>query len=87
MARIFSISFFFDNSTYTALVNVRTAEDATAEYTVTVLDDAVSRLLPGNKIISPAPGELIFQNADTGNEILMNAILRAVSAHLNSVKF
>ena len=85
MARIFSISFPHDDDTYSALISVRTTPDYT-EYSLTMLDDALSRLLPSNKIISSRTGEYAFLNADTGNETLMNAIIKAVSSYIHSMQ-
>ena len=84
MARIFSISFFHDHIYYNALIDVRTATNYT-EYNITMIDDEIRSLLPTNKIISYAPGQFFFPNADTGNEVVMNNIIKAISDHVHSL--
>lgn len=84
MARIFSISFSYRDNTYTALINVQPTSLAT-EYHVTLLDDDLNYLLPGSKVISHTPGHYAFQNAGTGNEELMNALIKAVAGHVHSL--
>ena len=83
MTRIFSISFVYDDIQYSALVDVR-VDSCYTEYNISLLNTELSQYLPGNKIISSAPGQFAFLNADTGNEMLMNQIIKAISDHIHS---
>ena len=85
MARIFSISFVYDDIQYSALVDVR-VDSRYTEYNISLLNTELSQYLPGNKIISSAPGHFAFLNADTGNEVLMNQIIKAISDHIHSLQ-
>lgn len=82
MARIFTISFVYNDEMYNAVVVVRTTP-LYMEYTLNHLDIGLLRLLPGNKIISPEPKKFLFPGATPYNSIvLMNSIIKAVSMHL-----
>ena len=49
-------------------------------------NEELLELLPGNKILSQAPGHYVFQNASSENStVLMNAIIKAVSEHMQGV--
>ena len=65
---------------HTAIVSVRITPFFT-EYTLN-FDEELMQLLPGNKIISTAPGHFIFQHV-TSQDLtpLMKEIIRAVSQH------
>lgn len=81
MARIFNIYFSYDDRIQNAIVSVRNTPFFT-EYTLNNIDDELLKILPGNKIISTAPGHFIFQNSDSVNSSgLMEEIIRAVSEH------
>ena len=85
MARIFNIYFEFEGMVYNAVVSVRTPTFLT-EYTLTSFNDELSRLLPGDKILSEVPGQFVFKNASSKNSTpLMNAIIKAVAEHMQSV--
>lgn len=82
MARIFNIYFLFDGIMHSAVVSVRTAPFYT-EYILKNCDEELMKLLPGNKILSQAPGHFVFQNAAPHNsDALMNAIIKAVAEHV-----
>ncbi|MBD0278642.1 MAG: hypothetical protein ICV51_13895 [Flavisolibacter sp.] len=85
MARIFSISFLYENIHYSALIDVRTISGYT-EYNISMIDDYIRNLLPGNKIISYAPNQFTFMNADTGNEVVMKTIIKAITDHIHSLQ-
>ena len=86
MARIFTVSFSFDNEVYNTMVTVQTTP-LYVKYTLTNLDADLLSLLPGNKIISPAPRQFVFPNATFQNSsVLMNSIIKAMSVHLLAVK-
>jgi hypothetical protein len=84
MARIFTINFTYESMPLTAMITVRQTPFF-AEYTLSMLPDEIMHLLPGNKIISTSPNQLVFANATLDESCeLMNAILRAVSEHLQT---
>jgi hypothetical protein len=86
MARIFNIYFAFEGMMYNAVVSVRSTPFHT-EYTLNNFDDQLLQLLPGNKILSKAPGHFIFQNASSEDSTdLMNAIIKAVSEHMHATE-
>ena len=86
MARIFNIYFDYDGLMYNAVVSVRTTAFFT-EYTLNNFDTELMRFLPGDKIISKAPGHFIFQNVTSDNsKDLMNAIIKAVSEHMHATE-
>lgn len=84
MARIFTINFTYENAPLTAMIAVRQTPFF-MEYTISMLPSEIMQQLPGNKIISTGPNQLIFANAtlDESTE-LMNEILRAVVGHLQT---
>jgi hypothetical protein len=85
MARLFTISFSYNEEWYSTLVTVKTTPYY-IEYTLNNLNAALLRLLPGNKIISPTPKNFLFPNANAEHSIrLMNTIIKAVSLHLQTV--
>lgn len=85
MARIFSISFFYENESYGTMVTVRTTPFY-MEYTLNNLDPDLLRRLPGNKIISLSSKKYIFPNATAEHsEVLMNVIIKAVAGHLQAL--
>ncbi|HEX2534456.1 MAG TPA: hypothetical protein VHK69_12010, partial [Chitinophagaceae bacterium] len=59
MARIFTISFHFGGQAYSAISAVKDNPFYT-EFTLGMLPDDLSALLPGNRIVSPAPGQFQF---------------------------
>ena len=86
MARVFNIYFSYDNAMYNAIVSVRSTAFFT-EYTLTNYNESLEQLLPSNKIISKSPNHFIFQNATSEySEILMKAIIDAVTEHLQTMK-
>jgi hypothetical protein len=85
MARVFNIYFEFEGMVYNAVVSMRSTPFLT-EYTLNNFNEELLELLPGNKILSQSPGHFIFQNASSENStILMNAIIKAVAEHMQSV--
>lgn len=85
MARVFNIYFEFEGMVYNAVVSVRSTPFLT-EFTLNNFNEDLLELLPGSKILSQAPGHFIFQNASSENStILMNAIIKAVAEHMQSV--
>ena len=84
MARIFSINFTYENIPLSAMIAVRQTPFF-MEYTLSMLPDEIMELLPGNKIISTGPNQLIFANAtlDESSD-LMKEILQAVAFHLQT---
>ncbi len=86
MARIFNIYFLFEGLTYNAIVSVRSNAFFT-EYTLKNFNEELLQFLPGNKILSQAPGHFVFQNASPENsDALMNAIIKAVSEHMHATE-
>ncbi|WP_121356515.1 hypothetical protein [Flavisolibacter nicotianae] len=85
MARIFTISFTYDDALYTTMVTVRTTP-LYIEYLLTTLEFDLRLLLPGNRIISPSPGNYIFPDATSDNSaLLMKTIIEAVATHMQAV--
>lgn len=85
MARMFTISFTYNNQQYNALVTVQTTA-LFHEYTLCNLDAALLSLLPGNKIISASPQQFDFLHASEKNsQSLMSSIIKAVTVHLQAV--
>lgn len=85
MARIFNIYFEFEGMVYNAIVSVRTTPFFT-EYALNNFNEHLLDMLPGNKILSRSPGNYVFQNASSKNSTpLMNAIIKAVAEHMQSV--
>ena len=85
MARIFTVSFLFDDVTYNTLVSVRTTPFY-MEYILPSLDQHLLAQLPGNKIISPSFRNFLFPNANEAHsKELMKAITDAVMLHLQAV--
>lgn len=85
MARIFTISFIYQEEAYNVMVTVRTTPFY-IEYILNNLDTELLLLLPGNKIISPAPKQFLFPNATAENSVvLMNTIIKAVAVHLQAI--
>ena len=86
MARIFNIYFRHFGLTHNAIVSVRTTPFFT-EYILNNISEELMELLPGNKIVSSAPDHFVFQGAGAGHSaVLMDAIIRAVSEHLEDIK-
>jgi hypothetical protein len=86
MARIFNIYFSFEGLMYNAVVSVRSTAFFT-EYTLKNCNEELMQLLPGNKILSHAPGHFVFQNASSENSsVLMGAIIKAVSEHMHATE-
>jgi len=84
MARIFTINFSYENALLTAMIAVRQTPFF-MEYTISMLPSDIMEQLPGNKIISTGPNQLIFANATLDeSSVLMNEILHAVTAHLQT---
>ena len=84
MARIFSINFTYENMPLTAMISVRQTPFF-MEYTISMLPSDVMLQLPGNKLISTGPNQLIFANATLDESTpLMNEIVRAVADHLQT---
>ena len=84
MARIFTISFYYDNNSYNAVVSVRNTPFY-VEYTLTNFNEELLEKLPGNKIISKENGHYTFQNANSEHsEPLMKSIINAVAEHLHA---
>lgn len=86
MARIFNIYFTFEGMMYSAVVSVRSTPFF-SEYTLRNCNEELMQLLPGDKILSQAPGHFVFQNASATNSApLMEAIIRAVSEHMHTTE-
>lgn len=86
MARIFTISFSFQGEEHSAIASVRTTPFYT-EYTLGMLPDHLTSLLPGNRIVSIKPGQFQFLNAtDEHSRDLMDVLIKAVSEHLSTVQ-
>lgn len=86
MARIFSISFSYKDSSYNAIVAVKKNPFYT-EYEVNMLDDELNDLLLSTRILSPAPGQFTFADVSKENYTpLMKEILNAVAAHIHIVQ-
>lgn len=84
MVRIFNIYFNYDDVLRSAIVSVRTTPFF-IEYTLGNMDEDLQMLLPGNKIISQAPGQFFFQNSlPEHSNILMNVIIKSISNHLHA---
>jgi hypothetical protein len=82
MARIFNIYFTYEEVLRNAIVSVRSTPFFT-EYALSNLDEDLSLLLPGNKIISLLNGELFFQHVSSHHSrLLMNEIIRSIRQHL-----
>ena len=87
MARLFTISFAYNNEHHNSLVTVKTTPYY-KEYTLSNLDKELLRQLPGNKIISTSSKSFLFPNATASHSSeLMNTITSAVSRHLQTVSF
>lgn len=85
MARVFTINFVFNEKQYHTLVTVKTTPFY-LEYTLANLDAELVQQLPGSKIISPSANQFLFANfTPLHSTTLMNAIIRAVSQHLQLV--
>jgi hypothetical protein len=85
MVRIFNIYFVFEGMNYNAIVSVRSTPFFT-EYTLNNFNEELLELLPGDKIVSRAPDHYIFQDASSENSAdLMDAIIKAVSEHMQNV--
>lgn len=86
MARIFNIYFDFEGTMHHAMVSVRTTPFFT-EYTLSINNDELFEMLPGNKIRSHSAGHFVFHNASVDHSTpLMNAIIKAVSEHLHATQ-
>jgi len=86
MARIFNIYFEFEGVVYNAVVSVRTTPFLT-EYTLNNFNEELLALLPGEKILSHAPGHFVFQHASRDNSTtLMDSIIKAVSEHMQATE-
>lgn len=71
---------------YNAIISVRKTPFFT-EFTLTNFNEDLRELLPSDKILSQRPGHFIFQNASSENSsALMNAIIHAVSEHLQATE-
>ena len=85
MGRIFNIYFAFEGMNYNAIVSVRSTPFFT-EYTLNNFNEELLELLPGNKIVSRSPDQYVFQDASSENSTaLMDAIIKAVSEHMQNV--
>jgi len=85
MARIFNIYFRHSGLTHNAIVSVRTTPFFT-EYILNNISEELMELLPGNKIVSAAPEQFVFQGAAAGHSgVLMEAIIGAVREHLQTL--
>ena len=86
MARIFNIYFEFEGVMYNAVVSLRTTAFFT-EYTLNNFNENLLELLPGNKILSKAPGHFVFRDvAPQNSAVLMEAIIKAVSEHMHATQ-
>jgi hypothetical protein len=86
MARIFTISFIYNEERYNTIVTVRTSP-LFIEYILAHLDADLLELLPGNRIISPSPNDFFFPNASSQHSLaLMKCIIKAVAVHMQEVK-
>ncbi len=85
MARIFSIQFLHEDIPQTAMVSVRSTPFF-IEYKISMMNEEVLKMLPGNTIISSSPNQFVFANAafDESTE-LMQDIIRAISNHSHTL--
>ena len=85
MARLFTISFVYNEVSYNTLVTVKTTPYY-KEYTLNNLATDLLKQLPGNKIISPTSTRFFFPEAGPQHsEKLMTEIIKAVTEHLQTV--
>ena len=83
MARIFSISFQYKNTPFSAMISVQKTPFHT-EYHINMMDEKIKGLLPADKIISSSPGHYAFSGVSTiSHSPLMNEIIAAVSNHIH----
>ena len=86
MARIFTIFFDHESTTYNAMVSVRDTQLYT-EYILSIPDDYLQQQLPSNRLIKTESGELVFVPGQMQPpSLLMQAIANAVSGHLQFVQ-
>jgi hypothetical protein len=86
MARIFTIFFEHESTTYNAMVSVRDTHLYT-EYILSIPDDYLQQQLPSNRLIKTESGELVFVPGQMKPPtLLMQAIAHAVSGHLQLVQ-
>lgn len=86
MARIFTIFFDHENITYNSMVTVRDTHLYT-EYVLSLPNEALQRQLPSTRLIRSESGELVFVPGQMQPPtLLMQAIAKAVAAHLQLVK-
>jgi hypothetical protein len=86
MARIFSIQFNFNEALHNALISVHETPYHT-EYKISMMDDDIMSLLPGNKVISTSLSQFSFPNtpSHTYSE-LMKIIIREITAHIHTLQ-
>ena len=85
MARLFTITFLFNEEPHSTLVTVKTTPYY-KEYTLINLSADLLQRLPGNKIISPTDSQFTFPEATSQHSAgLMASIIKAVSQHLQIV--
>ena len=86
MARIFTISFTYNEARFSTLVIAQTSP-LYMEYILFNLAPDLVPLLPGNKIISPSANSFFFPNVSSQHStVLMNSIIKAIDGHLQVVK-
>jgi hypothetical protein len=85
MARLFTLSFVYNEVQYNMLVTVKTTPYY-KEYTLNNLDPELLLYLPGNKIISPTATHFLFPDTTPQHSTaLMAIIIKAVAQHLQTV--
>ena len=85
MARLFTLSFTYNEEPYNTLVTVKTTPYY-KECTLNNLDSKLLLHLPGNKIISPTATTFVFPDAKPQHSTaLMAIIIKAVVQHLQTV--
>lgn len=84
MARIFSISFRYDEMERSAMISVRSTPFAT-EYTITMLHEELLEELPSKKILSTSNDHFVFVNHSLEEPtLLMKEIVRALADHVQT---
>ena len=86
MARIFSIQFNFNNALHNALISVHETPYHT-EYKISMMDNDMMSLLPGDKVISTSTNQFSFPNtpSHTYSE-LMKIIITEIAGHIHTLQ-
>lgn len=85
MAHIFNIYFNHDEASYNAMVSVQ-QKPFFKEFVLGNLHESVKGNLPGKTIVRTPAGNYYFKGAtDSGPSPLMEAIIEAVSQHVENI--